>query len=97
MADFTRLLLVILWLVDAALMLCIGYTTRAVRPYVYGLLFIPIINVLFYAVNLLWRLGFVEVPGGFFGALSNYRNWATGVNILLVLCTFIVISWMKRR
>jgi hypothetical protein len=97
MQDLARLLLAALWLVDLCLMVYFGYRIMAVRPYVYGLLLIPIMNVFFYIANFLWRIEVVSVPAGFFGELSNYRNWATAVNFLLVLSTAIIIEWMKQR
>ena len=94
---YIRIAYLVIWLVIVLLMLMLGKMEVEVKPYVYGLLFTPAVNIVFYACNISWRLGLIEIPFGFFSDLSAYRTVAVAVNFLIILITALTISWIRHK
>lgn len=50
------------------------------HPYINLIIVIAMLNVYFYAMSVLWRLGVIDTPSSwFFSTLSHIRSWFTAL------------------
>lgn len=94
---YIRMAYIAAWLLVAFLLIVLGKLEKKIMPFVFGLIFIPVVEVAFYGYSVAWRLGLIEVEFGFFSDLSIFRSGAIAINLIAVLVSAIAFSWYKRR